>query len=411
MTRRTAYTIVALLAGLPRLAVLLHEREAIVSQAEKSIIFAQTFVEHGTFGFLPGQPSANTQPLYGWFLIPIQWVFDGNWLAIGLAQVVVSIVVAIVVYEIGRRFLAPRWAVVGAGIATLQPYLIWHDVHVNREILDQLCAALLVLLTLEVADRPRRWVAVLLGIDTGLAMLGNTRLVLIPILCAVYLLVRRVPPAVAALVLVGAAVAVTPWIVRNKADVGCWAITTDGRAFWKANNSQTYDLLSSGRWIDNVRSDSPRPAEPGHLTPEEAWGIYVNKHRLLHPDECLEMRFYQHLAVVYLRNHPGAKLELAALSEQLFWDPQIIETGGSSGGVARDLVEPAWMWTLYALAAIGLFVVPRAFLALAVALFAYQSFWAGLFVGATRYRIAFDFLLALLAAAALAQLAERWRTR
>jgi hypothetical protein len=65
------------------------------------------------------------------------------------------------------------------------------------------------------------------------------------------------------------------------------------------------------------------------------------------------------------------------------------------------------MWALYALAAVGLFFVPRVFLWLALALFAYQSFWAALFVGATRYRIAFDFLLAILAAAGLRRLARR----
>ena len=60
------------------------------------------------------------------------------------------------------------------------------------------------------------------------------------------------------------------------------------------------------------------------------------------------------------------------------------------------------MWALYVLAAVGLLFVPRAFLALALLLLAYQT-WAALFVGATRYRVACDFLLALLAAAALSQ--------
>jgi 4-amino-4-deoxy-L-arabinose transferase-like glycosyltransferase len=407
--RRTAYGVVATIAALPRLAVLLHERDNIFANTEKSIILATNFAHGQGFGFLPGQPSADTQPLYGWFLVPLEWIFNGHWLAIGLAQIVVAAVTAIIVYEIGRRFLAQRWALLAAAIATLQPYLIWHDIHINREILDQLCAAALVLLTLMLADRPRTWVALLLGVDTGLAMLGNTRLVLIPLLVAVYLLVRRVPLLPVALVLVGAAVAVTPWIVRNKVEVGCVAITTDGRAFWKANNPQTYHLLSTHQWIDNVSRDSPRPPAPGHLTPDEARGILLNKHKLLHPDECLEMTFYENLAFDYLRDHPGAKLKLAALSENLFWSPQIIETSPGTGGAARTIVEPAWMWTLYALAAVGLLFVPRVFLWLAIAIFAYQSFWAALFVGATRYRINFDFLLALFAAAALARI-WRWRT-
>ena len=409
MTRRRAYALVAAVCAVPRLVVLLHERDAILSGVEKSATFAQVFVEHGTFGLLPGEPSAYTQPLYGWFLIPVEWIFGRNWASIGLAQIVVAVAVVLLVLEIARRVLPLGWAVAAACAATLQPYLVWHDVHVNREILDQLCAAALVLLTLMVAERRSRRLAFALGIVTGLALLGNTRLVFIPILCAVYLAFRRVEPVALALVLVGAAVAVTPWLVRNEVNVGCFTLTTDGRAFWKANNPQTYHLLASGQWIDNVSHDSPRPPEPGHLTPEEARGRYdaTNGRVLLHPDECLEMRFYEHLAFTYLREHPGAKLKLAALSEQLFWQPNVIETGGASGGFAKQVVEPAYMWALYALAAVGLFFVPRAFVALALALFAYESFWVGLFVGATRYRIAFDFLVAVLAAAGLRRLARR----
>jgi len=415
VTRPRAYAIVAAASALPRLGVLLHERDAILAGGvEKSAVFANVFVHHGTFGFIPGQPSAYTQPLYGFFLIPTEWVFGGQWLDIGLSQVVVAVATSLLVYEIGRRWLSPWWAVAGAAIATLNPYLVWHDVHINREIVDQLCAATLVLLTLQVVARPTWPRAALLGVVGGLSMLGNTRLVAIPIVVAAFVLVARRNRAAAfaaVAVLAGAAVVVMPWVVRNKVNVGCWALTTDGRAFWKANNPQTYPLLSSGQWIDDVSKSSPRPPEPGHLTPDEAHGIYDRTHgrTVLHPDECLEMTFYTNLAEQYLENHPGAKLKLAALSEQLLWQPNVTETGGGSSGAAKQVVEPAYMWPLYALAAVGLFFVPRIFLALALVLFAYQSFWAALFVGATRYRIAFDFLLAVLAATALARLWERRR--
>ena len=182
MTRRAAYAVVVLAAALPRLGVLVHERDRILAgSVEKSDIFARTFIESGTYGFIPGQPSAYTQPLYGWFLIPVYWIFGRNWEALGLAQTAVAAAVAILVFEIGRHVLTPRWALVAALVATLHPYLVWHDVHVNREIVDQLCAAALVLLTLLVAERPTRLRAGALGVMTGLAMLGNTQLVLIPV--------------------------------------------------------------------------------------------------------------------------------------------------------------------------------------------------------------------------------------
>jgi len=413
VTRRRAYALAAVTCALPRLVVLLHERGAITAAfTEKSDTFAQTFVRHGTFGFIPGEPSAYTQPLYGWFLIPIYWVFGRSWLSIGLAQIAVACLTVMLVYEIGRRFLPPWAALLGACIATLQPYLVWHDVHVNREIVDQLCAAALVLLTLLVAERRSEPLAMALGAVGGLAMLGNTRLVFIPILCGLYLAARRMPVASAAFVLVGAALVVTPWLVRNEVNVGCFTLTTDGRALWKANNPQAYGLLASGSWIDNVSPDSPRPPAPNAITPEEAWGRWVSSHGRIrpNPDECVEMSFYEHLAWRYDRDQPGGKAKLAALSEQLLWQPNVIETGSRSTGFAKQVAEPVYMWALYALAALGLFVVPRAFAALVLLLYAYQSAFAAIFVGATRYRIAFDFLLAVLAAAAIERVVRRVRT-
>jgi 4-amino-4-deoxy-L-arabinose transferase-like glycosyltransferase len=406
-------------------AVLLHERGNITASfTEKSDTIARMFVEHGTFGFVPGAPSAYTQPLYAWFLIPIDWILGATWWAIGGVQIVVAVATAWLVYEIGRRVLGPRGGLIAAGIATLNPYLVWHDVHVNREIVDQLVAAALVLLTLAVVERPTRTRAVLLGLVSGVSMLGNSRLVFLPILCALYIAWRlpraRATALAAALVLGGAAVAVAPWLVRNKVSVGCWTITTDGRAMWKANNPETYHLLSTGQWIDNVGPNAPRPprGSGGYYTPEEANGIWLrtNGASKIRPDECFEMRFYQHRALEYWQQHPGGKAKLAALSAKLLWQPNALETADRSGAggqldVGRRVIEPVYMWIVYVLAAVGLVVAPRPFVALALLLLAYQTAAALAFVGATRYRVAWDFLLAVLAAAALERALVRARSR
>ena len=74
--RVPAWLVVVLAAALPRLVVLAVERGSILSAyIEKSDDFARTFVASGTFGFIPGHPSAYTQPLYGLFLIPLYWIF------------------------------------------------------------------------------------------------------------------------------------------------------------------------------------------------------------------------------------------------------------------------------------------------------------------------------------------------
>jgi 4-amino-4-deoxy-L-arabinose transferase-like glycosyltransferase len=120
--RNRALWVVAAAAVLPRLAVLLYERDDILHAfTEKSDDFAETFVHSGTFGFLPGEPSAYTQPLYGFFLVPLYWIFGRHWLVIGLAQTAVALAVALLVYAIGRRVLSQRAAVVAALVSTLNP--------------------------------------------------------------------------------------------------------------------------------------------------------------------------------------------------------------------------------------------------------------------------------------------------
>src|ERR671938_441192 len=212
--RPIAYSLVAAAAILPRLAVLLHERGTITAAyVDKGDVFARTLIAHGTYGFIPGRPSAYTQPLYGWFLVPLYWIFTRSWVVVGLAQIAVAAATALLVYEIGRRWISPLAGLLGALAATLHPYLVWHDVHMNREILDELLAAAIVLLTLLVLDRRSLPLALALGAVLGLAILGNVRLVLLPLVVGAFLLAARRPAIVVATL--AAALAVSPWVIRN----------------------------------------------------------------------------------------------------------------------------------------------------------------------------------------------------
>jgi 4-amino-4-deoxy-L-arabinose transferase-like glycosyltransferase len=409
--KNRALWLVAAAAVLPRLAVLLYERNDILTAfTEKSDDFAKTFVDHGTFGYLPGEPSAYTQPLYGFFLVPLYWIFGRHWLVVGLAQTAVALAVALLVYEIGRRVVSARAGVIAALISTLNPYLVWHDVHVNREIIDQLVGAAFVLATLIAVER-RSWLwAAGAGFLAGVGILGNSRLVLLPLVLAVFLLVRlgRRAWAAAAILLVASAVAVAPWLIRNRVQVGCWAITTDGRALWKANNLQTYGVLARGGWIDDVKDP------PGHPfpNPEEARDLYRATGKKVHVTECANMRYYQRKVRRFWREHPGAKAKLAAQAVRMEWDPRPTKTATESGqGVLRDVVQPVYTSLLFALGIVGLFLVPRFFAAFVLVLLAYETAAAMVFAGATRYRVAWDFLIAVLAAAALERGWVRWRAR
>jgi 4-amino-4-deoxy-L-arabinose transferase-like glycosyltransferase len=409
VTRRRAYALVISACVLPRLAILLYERGNILSSfTEKSDDFARTFVASGTFGFVPGEPSAWVQPLYAFFLIPIYWIFGRGWAAVGFLQLAVAAGAALLVYETGRRFISRRAGLLAALIATLNPYLLWHDVHLNREILDTFLAAALVLLTLLAAERGRRHgllLAALAGLSLGLAILGNTRLVFLPLVIAAFLAWQTRTWTGAALCVGVCALTLVPWAVRNEVSVGCFTLTTDTKALWKANNEQTYATLAAGKWIDDV------PNLPGApYTPEEASTLYYGGGQRIHVDECAQMGFYRRRVLDFWSDEPGEKARLSGQAVRMLWDPRVLRTEGrpGAGGAvdrARTWVQPLYEIPLYALALVGLFLVPRRVAVLIVALLLYQTLAAVGFAGATRYRVPWDFTLALAASATLVQLA------
>ena len=127
------------------------------------------------------------------------------------------------------------------------------------------------------------------------------------------------------------------------------------------------------------------------------------------------MRFYRGLVTDFWREQPGEQGKLAVQGAGMLWNPtfSVEREEQSQGlvGVAKDWGEPLYMGVLYVLAAVGLFLVSRTFAVLAVTLLAYNTLAAMVFVGNVRYRVPWDFLLALLAAVALERLWPRIRAR
>ena len=188
---RTAALVLVLATALPRLAALLHARSSIITDnVDKGDTFARTYLATGTYGFIPGHPSAYTQPLYGWFLIPLYWIFGRHWIVVGLAQILVAVGTTLIVWQIGRRWLTPTVGLLAGLAVALHPYLVWHDVHMNREILDHFLAAATVFLTLWAAERFGWRRALPLGAVLGIAILGNVRLEALPLVVIAYLLWR-----------------------------------------------------------------------------------------------------------------------------------------------------------------------------------------------------------------------------
>ena len=375
-------------AAVPRLAVLLHERGDILDRVhrEERRLRADLRRQTGTFGFIPGEPSAWTQPLYAFFLIPIYWIFG---------RVVVG----------GRpgpdrgRGRRPRCSSTRSGgassrsgpawsrrcVATLNPYLVWHDVHVNREILDQLLAAAIVLLTLLAGGRGGRCGSAPSSASrSALAILGNTRLLFLPLVCCAYLLGReprtlgggrrRARGLRARLLPVG----------RAERGVGRLLHAHDrhARALEGEQPEHVRHARSAGSGSTTCRScrtSRPRPSSPA---------TYYKVDGKVRPwTSARRCGFYRHEVFEFWRDHPGEKARLAGQAAWMLWDPQAIRTEGraESGGVvdtlrewvAAGVLDPA----LRARARSASVLLPRRLALLGVALLAYQTLAALGFAG------------------------------
>ena len=96
----------------------------------------------------------------------------------------------------------------------------------------------------------------------------------------------------------------------------------------------------------------------------------------------------------------------------MLWQPSVVETSGRPNEGTfidrlRTSTEPAYVIGLYVLGVAGLFFVSRAFAVLTVLLLAYQTAVAMIFVGVTRYRVPWDFLICVVACAAVVAFARR----
>jgi hypothetical protein len=209
-----------------------------------------------------------------------------------------------------------------------------------------------------------------------------------------------------------------PWVIRNKVELGCFAITTDGRALWKANNPNTYTVLARGDWIDQVPDIPPRAGGPGTYgarwkTADEAGREWAQNGKVVSVPECRQQSYYDHLVFQFWEHHPGAKVKLAVQATRMLWNPRVGIEGAQESGVdnLRRWAEPIYTVPLFLLGLVGLFVVPTAIRALALIFILYETAAAWVFAGTTRYRVPWDFVLALLTAAAIDWLLRRLALR
>jgi len=334
-----------LLAGLlVRVAILWNTADLgpRISDERHYVELAGSLLNGRGFAWATGAPTSLRPPLYP-ALVACVWrvAGDGNLQAVRMVQFGLALLTALLVYEIGRRAFTRRAGLIAAAVTWLYPSLIFMNVTILGETLFTLLLVAFTLLAVLLVQRPAAGTAVACGLALGLGALTRSVLWPVPlVLCPlVAVLVGgsfRRRAGMAALVLAGYAVVVSPWAVRNTRLQGVVTVVdTMGGMNLRMGN---YEHTPEDRIWDAVS-----------LTGEKNWVYALTQEPPgSHPvgrdlTEGMKDKWAQGKAFEYMRAHPATTIRRAAIKFSDFWGLERSFIAGVQQGL---YAPPAWFAVL-----------------------------------------------------------------
>jgi 4-amino-4-deoxy-L-arabinose transferase-like glycosyltransferase len=298
---------------------------------------------------------------------------------------------------LGRKVGGPRVGLVAAGIAAVYPALWMLDASLRSESLYLPLIALVLLLAYRLLEAPSGRRAALLGLTIGFAALTRSEAVVL-VVPALLLLPGGRRLRLAAAVLAGCLVVVGPWLARN------WIVfhqptaisTNEGGLLAGANCDAAYYSVLIGTWACFPRNDP-------------AWG----------ENESVISGHLRSRAFEYASDHAGRLPAVVGVRILRVWD--LYKPRGSAHFEAsiadRDLhAQQAAMVSLYLLApfavAGGIVLRRRGDpLRILVTPIVFVTLVAALTYGSTRFRVAAEPAIVVLATVGAAAVWDRFRRR
>src|SRR5688572_10014043 len=222
---RRTISILALVIGagvLLRLAILANTGDLTIRIADEAHYhtLATSLVEGRGFSFESG-PTSLRPPLYPGF-IALVWTVTGttSLQAVRGAQILLSVATAWLVFWTTRRLYDDRAALYAAALAMFYPALIASGFFLLTETLFTFLLVAVAALAVAVVQQPSWWRAASLGACIALAALTRSVLWPFPIVAAAALAcllpgALRTRLGIGAAVVVGAAIVLAPWALRN----------------------------------------------------------------------------------------------------------------------------------------------------------------------------------------------------
>jgi len=202
-------------------------------------------------------------PLYTFLCAGIYFLTNHSHLAVQLFQIILSCLIALTVYAIGKKVFGEKTGLVAAFLTAFHPgltvYSIWK---IHPLVLDSFLIMLVVLTFLDARAGLSSWKAFLSGAVTGLAMLTRPTVGLFMVFGTICLALSKGINKKRLLVFVcilfsSSALVIAPWIIRNYSIHKRVVFTSGtGELFWRGNNvmASGSSYLASGKTVTETMS-------------------------------------------------------------------------------------------------------------------------------------------------------------
>jgi 4-amino-4-deoxy-L-arabinose transferase-like glycosyltransferase len=341
---------VAFAAGLlVRLAILANTgglTAKIVDEQQYSRIAQNLVAGHG-FAWAENEPTSIRPPLYPALLAAVWRVSPDNLQAVRVAQILLGLATAVLVFVLGSRVYGPTVGAWAAAVCWLYPSYIFFNFLILTETLFTFLLVAFVLAVVLLVQTPRPAFAIACGITLGLGALTRSILWPLPlILCPLLAVLIRAPLgrrlALPLLVLAGYAAVVAPWAVRNTRLQGVVTIVdTMGGMNLRMGN---YEYTPDDRMWDAVA-----------LNGEKSWVHGLSRDFAGQPvTEGQKEKWAQRKALEYMRANPGITLRRALIKFADFWGLEREFAAGVQNGF---YAPPAWLQVFGSIAIVLAYVI------------------------------------------------------
>jgi len=252
-------------------------------------------------------PTATVGPVYPAFVAAVYAVFGHNPRIVYVVQIFFAVLAAYIFYRIGERLTGSRLlSTLSAGLFGLYFPLLNYTTLLLTELMFALLLAITVYLTLTAFQKKSLAWFFLSGIVAGITALCRPSVMPMPVLVLVVSLFafhgqKRLIAGSAVLFAVGAALAITPWTVRNYLVFRSFVpvATEGGYVFWAGNYGK------HGDYGNFVRGDKP----PAH----------IQRFEDTNPSEVERNAFYTREAIKIIEHNPGHAAALAGRKFLRLW--------------------------------------------------------------------------------------------